>query len=361
MDRVYNFSPGPAVLPLPVLKQAQQDLLSLPGIGISPLEISHRSAWFEGVLAETTDNLRKLLNLPENFSVLYMQGGARLQFSMVPMNLLGGGTADYIITGSWGSKAAEEARREGTVNVAYQGKSHNYSRLPAADELSLTPGAAYVHFTSNETIQGVQFQSEPEVGDVPLVCDASSDFLCRPLPMEKYGLIYACAQKNLGPAGVTLAIVRNDLLERCPDGQHSMLDYREYANNNSLANTPPVFSCYVVMLVTRWLLEQGGLAKIEERNVAKAAMLYQVLDEYPDFYQGHAAADCRSTMNVTFRLPSDELTKKFVADAAERGLCELKGHRSVGGIRASIYNAMPVDGVEKLREFMLQFVSVAKV
>jgi phosphoserine aminotransferase len=361
MDRVYNFSPGPAVLPLPVLQQAQQDLLALPGIGISPLEISHRSPWFEGVLAETTDNLRKLLNLPENFSVLYMQGGARLQFSMVPMNLLGGGTADYIITGSWGSKAAEEARREGTVNVAYQGKSHNYSRLPAADELSLTPGAAYVHFTSNETIQGVQFQNEPEVGDVPLVCDASSDFLCRPLPMEKYGLIYACAQKNLGPAGVTLAIIRNDLLERIPDGLHSMLDYREYSENNSLANTPPVFSCYVVMLVTRWLLEQGGLAKIEERNVAKSALLYQVLDEYPDFYQGHAAADCRSTMNVTFRLPSDELTKRFVNEAAERGLCELKGHRSVGGIRASIYNAMPVDGVEKLREFMLHFVSVAKV
>ncbi len=363
MDRVYNFSPGPAVLPLPVLEQAQRELLSLPGIGISPLEISHRSAWFEGVLNETTANLRKLLNLPDNYSVLYMQGGARLQFSMVPMNLLRGtgATADYIITGSWGSKAAEEARREGTVNVAYQGKSHNYSRLPAADELQLTPGAAYVHFTSNETIQGVQFQSEPEVGDAPLICDASSDFLCRPLPIERYGLIYACAQKNLGPAGVTLAIIRNDLLDRCADGLHSMLDYREYAKNHSLANTPPVFSCYVVMLVTRWLLEQGGLTKIQERNAAKAAMLYQVLDEYPDFYQGHAAPDCRSTMNVTFRLPNDELTRQFVADAAKRGLTELKGHRSVGGIRASIYNAMPVDGVEKLREFMLQFASVAKV
>ncbi len=363
MDRVYNFSPGPAVLPLSVLKQAQADLLSLPGIGISPLEISHRSDWFEGVLAETTSNLRKLLQLPDNYSVLYMQGGARLQFSMIPMNLLRGtgGTADYIVTGTWGAKALEEAGREGQAHVAYNGKSHNYSRLPQPSELQLSPGAAYVHFTSNETIQGVQFQQEPEVGDAPLVCDASSDFLCRPLPMSKYGLIYACAQKNLGPAGVTLVIIRNDLLERTPADLHSMLRYTEYSENNSLANTPPVFACYVVMLVTRWLLEHGGLTKMEERNRAKAALLYQVLDEYEDFYQGHADPACRSTMNVTFRLPSDELTKRFVKEAAAQGLRELKGHRSVGGIRASIYNAMPLDGVEKLREFMLEFAAVAKV
>ncbi len=363
MDRVYNFSPGPAVLPLAVLKEAQAELLSLPGIGVSPLEISHRSPWFEGVLAETTANLRKLLNLPENFSVLYMQGGARLQFSMIPMNLLRGTgqTADYVVTGAWGAKAVEEAGREGKVNIAYNGKSHNYSRLPQASELKLTPGAAYVHTTSNETIQGVQFQQEPEVGEAPLVCDASSDFLCRPLPMEKYGLIYACAQKNLGPAGVTLVLIRNDLLKRTPPDLHSMLAYTEYSENNSLANTPPVFACYVVMLVTRWLLEQGGLAKMEERNRAKAAMLYQVLDEYEDFYQGHAAPECRSTMNVTFRLPSEELTKRFLKESTAQGLCDLKGHRSVGGIRASIYNAMPIDGVEKLREFMLEFAALAKV
>ncbi|MBI1900700.1 MAG: 3-phosphoserine/phosphohydroxythreonine transaminase [Planctomycetia bacterium] len=356
--RVFNFSPGPATLPLPVLEQAQREMLSLPGLGVSAMEISHRSKWFEGVLDETTANFKKLLHLPDEFSVLYMQGGSRLQFSTVPMNLLRGTgkPADYVITGTWGTTAAVEARREGTVNVAFDNKAENYRRLPHRDELKLSPDAAYVHITSNETIQGVQYQVDPEWGAAPVVCDASSDFLCRPIHLRPYGMIYACAQKNLGPAGVTVVLVRSDLLERVPQGLHSMLDYRLYAKEKSLANTPPVFACYIVLLVTRWLLHDvGGLAHMHERNRKKAALLYEVVDRFPDLYQGHADPACRSLMNVTFRLPSDEHATRFVQEAAKRSLCELKGHRSVGGIRASIYNAMPIEGVEALREFMLDF------
>ena len=360
---VYTFSPGPAVLPLPVLQQAQRELVALEGIGISPLEMSHRSEWFAQVLEETTANLRRLLRFGEDYTVLYLQGGSRLQFSMVPMNLLRGSKlpADYILTGSWGNKAVAEARREGTVHVAYDGKEHNYRRVPQPDELELSPEAAYVHFTSNETIQGVQFR-EPPPGGGPLVCDASSDFLSRPIEVDRFGLIYACAQKNAGPAGVTVVIIRNELLDRVPEGLHSMLDYRQHARAGSLLNTAPVFACWVVLLVTRWLLEEvGSLEAMEQRNRAKAQLLYEVLDQYPDFYIGHADPESRSLMNVTFRLPSEEQTRAFLAEADAQGLKELKGHRSVGGIRASIYNAMPVEGVEKLREFMLQFVKRAAV
>ncbi len=360
---VFTFSPGPAVLPLPVLQQAQRELVALEGIGISPLEMSHRSTWFGQVLEETTANLRRLLQIPENYTVLYLQGGSRLQFSMVPMNLLRGSRlpADYILTGSWGKKAIAEARREGTVHVAYDGQEHNYRRVPRPEELNLSPKAAYVHFTSNETIQGVQFQQLPP-GNGPLVCDASSDFLSRPLEVSRFGLIYACAQKNAGPAGVTVVIIRNELLDRVPEGLHSMLDYRQQAQAGSLLNTAPVFACWIVLLVTRWLLEEvGSLEAMHQRNQAKAQLLYEVLDQYPDFYIGHAEPESRSLMNVTFRLPSDELTKSFLAEADAQGLKELKGHRSVGGVRASIYNAMPIEGVEKLREFMLQFVKRASV
>lgn len=356
--RVYNFSPGPAVMPLPVLEAARRDLLALPGIGISALEISHRSPWFDGVLAETERNLRTLLNLPANYQVLFMQGGARLQFSMVPMNLLRGSgkAADYLVTGTWGQMAAQEATREGNVRIAFDGKSEGFSRLPREDEPRLDPNAAYAYFTSNETIQGVQFLEEPHVGPTPLVCDASSDFLCRPLPMDRYGMVYACAQKNAGPAGVTIVIIRDDLLTRSPDDLPTMLSYRQYAKEKSLLNTPPVFSVYLVMLVTRWLLDDvGGLANMEKRNREKAQLLYDVIDAHPDFYRGHAQADSRSLMNVTFRMPSDEIQAAFLKQAQARGLCELKGHRSVGGIRASIYNAMPVDGVTALRDFMLEF------
>ncbi len=355
---VFTFSPGPAVLPLPVLEQVKREVVALEGIGISPLEMSHRSAWFAQVLEQATENLRRLLRIPENYTVLFLQGGARLQFSMVPMNLLRGSKlpADYILTGSWGKKAVEEARREGQAHVAYDGQEHNYSRVPSAEELQLSPQAAYVHFTSNETIQGVQFHQWPE-GNGPLVCDASSDFLSRPMPVERFGLIYACAQKNAGPAGVTVVILRNDLLERVPPGLHSMLDYRQHAKAGSLLNTAPVFACWVLMLVTRWLLEEiGSLEEMHRRNQAKAQLLYEVLDQYPDFYIGHAQPQSRSLMNVTFRLPSEELTREFLAQADSQGLKELKGHRSVGGVRASLYNAQPLEGVERLREFMLQFV-----
>jgi phosphoserine aminotransferase len=356
--RVYNFSPGPAVLPLSVLEEAQRDLLSLPGVGVSALEISHRCPWFDKVLAETEANLRQLLSIPANYRVLFMQGGSRLQFSMVPMNLLRGTgkSADYIVTGSWGQMAMTEAQRDGEVRAAYNGKPTNFDRLPQPGEIKLDPQAAYVHFTSNETIQGVQFAAEPAAGNVPLVCDASSDFLHRPLPIDRYGLIYACAQKNAGPAGVTIVVIRDDLLARSKDDLPTMLNYKSYADEKSLLNTPPVFAIYIVMLVTRWLLKDvGGLAKMHEINRHKAALLYDAIDSSDDFYQGHARPDCRSLMNVTFRLPDAATESAFVKQAEARGLHYLKGHRSVGGIRASIYNAMPMAGVEALRDFMVEF------
>ncbi|HVX11099.1 MAG TPA: 3-phosphoserine/phosphohydroxythreonine transaminase [Pirellulales bacterium] len=357
-ERVYNFSPGPAVLPLKVLEEAQRNLVALPGLGISPLEISHRSPWFDGVLEETEANLRRLLAVPDNYRIVFMQGGSRLQFSLVAMNLLraSGASADYVVTGTWGQMAMQEAAREGTVRAAYNSKPHNFDRLPAPGELDLDSNAQYVHITSNETIQGVQFQQEPDVGGVPLVADASSDFLYRPLAMERYGLIYACAQKNAGPAGVTVVIVRDDVLSRMGDGLPTMLDYRSFVKEKSLANTPPVFAIYLVMLVTRWLLNDvGGLAAMHEINRRKAKLLYDVIDESRGFYRGHAQPGSRSLMNVTFRLSDDETQSNFLKQAKAKGLVELKGHRSVGGIRASIYNAMPIEGVQKLRDFMREF------
>lgn len=357
-ERVFNFSPGPAVLPLKVLEEAQRNLVALPGLGISPLEISHRSPWFEGVLEETEANLRRLLAIPENYRIVFMQGGSRLQFSLVPMNLLrgGGAKADYIVTGTWGQMAMQEAAREGAVRAAYNSQPHNFDRLPKQAELELDPEARYVHFTSNETIQGVQFQAEPNVGRVPLVADCSSDFLYRPLDIERYGLIYACAQKNSGPSGVTIVVLRDDLLARIGNGLPTMLDYRSFVKEKSLINTPPVFAVYVVLLVTRWLLNDvGGLAAMHEINRRKAKLLYDVLDQSRGFYRGHAQPDSRSLMNVTFRLPDDETQNDFLKQAKARGLVELKGHRSVGGIRASIYNAMPIEGVQKLRDFMREF------
>lgn len=359
-QRVFNFSPGPAVIPEPVLERAQRELLALDGVGMSILEISHRSKAFDAILAETIQGIRDLLKVPQGYHVLFAQGGATLQFYMVALNLLRGTnkTADYIVTGTWGKKAVDEARREGEVRIAWDGKATNYDRLPKPTEVKINPGAAYAHFTSNETIQGVQFPTEPDVGGVPLVCDASSDFLSRPLPIERYGLLYACAQKNAGPAGVTIIIARDDLIQRAPANLTPMLDYRQYAANDSRYNTPPTFGIYILMLICRWLKSDiGGLAKMAELNRAKAALLYEVIDEYPKFYQGHARPDCRSQMNVTFRLPSEEIEKAFLDGAKQHKLMDLKGHRSVGGIRASIYNAMPRQGVETLRQFMLDFVN----
>jgi phosphoserine aminotransferase len=356
-QRIYNFSPGPAVLPLPVLEEAQRDLVALPGVGASILEISHRSSAFQTILDQAEANLRKLLRIGDDYAVLFLQGGSRLQFSMIPLNLLGPQqSADYILTGSWGKYAYKEAEKEGTVRIAWDGSKTNFDRLPSQNELKLDPDAAYVHFTSNETIQGVEFTKEPETGNAPLVCDASSDFLSRPIDVDRYGLIYACAQKNAGPAGVTIAIIRKDLLERSREELPGYLNYKLHAENGSLLNTAPTFAIYIVGLVTKWLLgDIGGLEKMHKQNRDKAKLLYDVIDSSDGFYTGHAQPECRSLMNVTFRLPSDELTKDFVADAKKRGLDELKGHRSVGGIRASIYNAMPVAGVETLRDLMLEF------
>lgn len=354
-ERIYNFSAGPAILPLPVLQEAQRDLLSLPGLGMSVMEISHRSKAFDEIISRADSGLRELLGIPANYHVLFLQGGASLQFSMVPMNFLpADGSADYIITGSWGKKALKEGKRVGAVNIAATMADGGFTRVPGADELNLNPKAAYVHFTTNETIEGVEWKHEPEVGDVPLVADASSDILSHAIPVEKYALIYAGAQKNMGPSGVTLVIIRDDLLQRIPDGLHTMLDYRTHVENKSLYNTPNTWGIYILSLVCKWLQEKGGLAAMERENDAKATLLYDAIDA-TSFYRGHADADCRSIMNVTFRLPSEELEKKFTAEATALGLDGLKGHRSVGGIRASIYNAFPLEGVETLVSFMKDF------
>ena len=357
-QRVFNFSPGPAVLPLPVLEHAQRELLSLPGVGSSVLEISHRSKAFAGVLSSTKETLRQLLSIPDEYHIIFLQGGSRLQFSMVPMNLLRGTglPADYIISGSWGKKARQEAQREGEVHVAWDGADTNYDRLPSDDDLQLSAKAAYVHITSNETIQGVQFSTEPSTGSAPLVCDASSDFLSSPLDITRYGLIYACAQKNAGPAGVTIVIIRDDLVARSQASLPGYLNYAEHVNNDSLYNTPPTFGIYLVGLVGCWLLDEvGGLAEMQSVNREKARLLYEVIDSSNGFFKGHAQQEARSLMNVTFNLPDEATTKAFLDGAEDCGLCDLKGHRSVGGIRASIYNAMPIEGVERLRHYMKDF------
>lgn len=354
-ERIYNFSAGPAVLPVPVLEEARDQMLSLPGVGMSVMEISHRSKTFDEILGRAETGLRELLNIPPNYYVLFLQGGASLQFSMIPMNLLpSGGSADYIITGSWGKKAVKEAKRVGNVNVAATTADGGFTRIPGTDELHLDPGAAYVHVTSNETIEGVEWKQEPDTGGVPIVADASSDILAQPLNVEKYGVIYAGAQKNMGPSGVTLVVIRDDLIKKIPEGLPTMLDYRVHAENRSLYNTPNTWGIYIISLVCKWLKEKGGLSAMQKENQEKAALLYQVIDS-TKFYRGHADPDSRSIMNVTFRLPSEELEKKFASEATTQGLDGLKGHRSVGGIRASIYNAFPREGVEALVSFMKEF------
>jgi phosphoserine aminotransferase len=357
-ERVFNFSPGPAVLPLPVLQQAQRELICLPGYGMSVLEMSHRAEGFLEILATAKRLLKELLSIPDNYKIIFLQGGSRLQFSMVPLNLMRGQPEppDYLVTGSWSKMALTEAQREGKINIAWDGKATNFDRLPSAADLKLNPDASYVYCCSNETIQGVQFQTEPETRGAPLVCDASSDFLHRPLPIQKYGLIYACAQKNAGPAGVTVAIIRDDLVNRSPDDLHGYLSYKNHVQEDSLYNTPPTFAIYIMKLVLDWLRDDvGGLAKMHARNKEKAGLLYDVIDSSDGFYRGHAQRDFRSLMNVTFRLPSEDLEKAFVKEGEDRGLDGLKGHRSVGGIRASIYNAMPAAGVEALANFMREF------
>lgn len=353
MARNYNFSAGPACLPVPVLEQVAREMVELPGAGASIMEISHRSKKFDEVIAHAESGLRELLGLTADYHVLFLQGGASLQFAMAPMNLLSGGKkADFLITGAWGQKAFKDAGKYGQARMAATTKDSNFSRLP--ESFDFDPEAEYVHITTNETIQGVQWQREPETGGVPLVADSSSDILSRPIDVQKYGLIYAGAQKNIGPSGVTLVILRDDLLQKCPGDLVPMLDYRTQADNKSVYNTPNTFGIYFIGLVCDHLKAQGGLTGVQANNEAKAKLLYDTIDA-TEFYRGHAAPDCRSRMNVTFRLPSEELEKQFADEAKAAGMVELKGHRSVGGLRASIYNAFPREGVVALTEFMREF------
>ena len=353
--RIFNFSAGPAVLPVPVLEEAQRDLVSLPGVGMSVMEISHRSKTFEDILNTAIADMRALAGIPSNYKVLLLQGGATLQFSMVPMNLLGAGaTADYVDTGSWADKAIKEAKKVGSVNVTGSTKADNYTRIPAQGELKLTSGAAYVHITTNNTIEGTEWKTLPQVGDAPLVADASSDIFHGPIDVGRFGLIYAGAQKNLGPSGVTLVIVREDLLGRSRDTLPTFLNYKIHAENNSLYNTPPTFGVYILGLTMKWLKSQGGLAGIKQANERKAAALYAEIDR-TGFYRGTAQKDSRSLMNVTFRLGNEDLEKAFEKEATAAGLDGLKGHRAVGGMRASIYHAFPEAGVNALVDFMREF------
>jgi phosphoserine aminotransferase len=353
--RVFNFSSGPAVLPLPVLEEAQRDLVALPGVGMSVLEISHRSKPFDDILHGAVEDMRALAGIPEHYKILFLQGGASMQFSMVPMNLLTPGlTADYIVTGDWGKKALKEAKKVGATSVAASTEDGNFKRIPSQADLRLTAGSAYVHMTSNNTIHGTQWHHLPDVGGAPLVSDMSSDIFSRPLDVSKYGLIYAGAQKNLGPSGVTVVIVREDLLARSADALPTMMNYRVHAENESRYNTPPAFGIYILRLVLKWLKGVGGLAAIETINERKAAALYAELDRTA-FWAPHADKDARSRMNVTFRLASEALESKFAKEATAAGFDGLKGHRSIGGLRASIYNAFPEAGIAALVQFMQEF------
>lgn len=354
--RVFNFSAGPAGLPLPVLEKAQRELLVYPGAGASVMEISHRSKAFDEVHAGAKEGIAKLLDLPQDYTVLFVQGGATLQFSMLAMNFLSGKTADYIDTGTWSTKAVGEAKKHGAPKVVWTGKGENYVRVPQDAELTLNADAEYVHYCANETIQGVEFFHVPDANGKPLFCDMSSSFMSRPIDITKYALLYAGAQKNIGPSGLAVAILRKDLLDRVPAGLPSLLDYKVMAENDSLYNTPPCFGIYMIKLVTEWLINDiGGLEQMEALNRKKAGLLYSAIDNSGGFYKGHAQKDCRSLMNVTFTLPTEDLEKAFIKQATAQGMVELKGHRSVGGCRASIYNAMPLAGCEALAAFMAEF------
>ncbi len=355
MARVFNFSAGPAVLPEAVLQQAAAEMLDYGGTGTSVMEMSHRSKAFIDIHARAEADLRELLAIPKNYKVLFMQGGAAGQFSIIPMNLLGNKTgADYIYTGQWSKKAITEAKKFCKVNVAASSEDQNFSYAPPQSQWKLDANAAYVHYTSNETIGGVEFNWIPHVGNVPLVVDASSHILSRPLEVSKFGLIYAGAQKNIGPAGLTLVIVRDDLLGKASAITPEVFNYQVQAAADSMINTPPTYAVYIAGLVFAWLKQQGGLAAMEKINIAKSKLLYDYLDQ-SEFYQSPVVREDRSRMNVPFRLKNEALDEAFLKQAKAAGMVELKGHRSVGGMRASIYNAMPVDGVQTLVQFMRDF------
>jgi phosphoserine aminotransferase len=356
MKRVLNFNPGPAVLPLEVLETVQRELLDFKGTGMSVLEISHRSPEYEEVNNSAVSLMREVMGLGENYKVLFVGGGASTQFAMIPMNFLNPGkTAAYVDTGSWAGKAIKEAKLFGNVHVAFSSKEFGYNRLPTMTEIKLPSDAAYLHLTSNETINGTQFSDFPDSGTVPLICDMSSDILSRCRDFAKFALIYAGAQKNIGPAGVTAVVIRDDMLARCKEGLPTMLNYNTHAKENSLYNTPPVFGVYMMKLVLEWIMKQGGLQAVEKVNRAKKDSIYNLMEKDPDYFRGTVDKGSRSWMNITMRLPNEDLEKKFLAEAKGKGFIGLKGHRSVGGIRVSLYNAMTLEGATRLAEFMEEF------
>jgi len=353
-DRVFNFSPGPATLPYEVLQKAGQDVVNFQETGIGLIEISHRSKEFMAVASEAEENLRELMEIPDNYKILFLQGGASSQFFMIPMNLLGEGKkATYLNTGTWAKKAIKEAQLFGEIDVAYSSEKASFNRVPQSDEYTVADESEYLYYVSNNTIYGTEFPDLPKT-DKMLISDMSSDILSRPVDVSRFGIIFAGAQKNLGPAGVTLVIIREDLLDRTPANTPTMLSYRTHADKGSMFNTPPCFSIYVVGEVLKWLKKMGGVAAIEKINREKAALLYGAIDS-SNYYRGHAEKESRSLMNIAFNLPSAELEATFIAEAAAVGLKGLKGHRSIGGCRASIYNAFPMEGVVRLVEFMKNF------
>lgn len=354
--RALNFSSGPAMLPAAVLEQARDEMLSYKGSGVSVMEISHRSDAFAQIKQRAESGLRRLLGLGEEFEVLFMHGGATMQFSAVPMNLLAEGkSAEYIVTGAWSKKAVAAAEKYGTVRIAYTSEQFGFARVPGSGEVVPSSDAAYLHYTTNETIHGVEFQYDLDAGNIPVVCDSSSNILSRPFDTTKYSLIYAGAQKNLGPSGLTVVLIRRSLLERTRRVQPALLDYLNIAENDSMPNTPNTWAIYIMALVSEWLETEGGVAEIAGRNQRKAEIVYAAIDESEGFYQGAVEKSSRSRMNITFRLPDAELERLFLAEAEENQMYGLAGHRSVGGIRASMYNAFPVEGAAKLADFMRDF------
>ena len=352
--RVYNFSAGPSMLAEEVLKKLQKEMLSYEESGMSVMEMSHRSKVYLSIFGKTKDALRRVLDIPEDYEILFMQGGATMQFSCVPLNLMKNGKADYIITGNFSKKAAEEAAKYGEVHIAYDGKENGYSEIPSQEELNLSRDASYVHICSNNTIYGTEWQKYPDTNGIPLVADMSSDILSRRINVRDFGLIYAGAQKNMGIAGLAVVIVRKDLITEHSEKVPVLLQYDTTAKNDSMYNTPSTYSIYVLGEVLEWIEETGGLEEIERRNREKAGLLYAYLDEHP-YYRAHSKKEARSLMNVTFTTPEEDLDRLFALEAEKRGLTNLKGHRLVGGIRASIYNAMPLEGVKELIQFMEDF------
>jgi len=354
MPRIFNFNPGPATLPLPALEKARDEFIDYMGTGMSILETSHRAPEFDQVLADTQSIVRNLLGIPDNYHIIFLGGGASLQFAMIPMNFIpDGGSADYINTGSWSVKAIKEAKIIAACNVAASSEDKNFSYIP--NTFDFDPNAAYVHITSNNTIKGTQWHKFPDTGGKPLLCDMSSDIMSRKIDVSKFAMIYGGAQKNLGPSGVTMIIIQDEFASRAKEGLPTMLTYKTHIDKNSLFNTPPVFPIYMIKLVMEWVKDQGGLEAVERTNRQKADMVYAAMDESDGYYRGTAEKDSRSMMNLTLRMADEHLEKKFIAEAKAIGLHGLKGHRSVGGIRASMYNAFPLEGTQRLVEFMKEF------